>query len=281
MGKKKVDTKEIGLDIGLIIFKFFLKTEYMHYGYWVNGLEVDITNMGQAQKQYTDMLMGSIPAGVKTILDVGCGSGKVAEDLLEKGYQVDCVSPASRLTSRAVERLKGKSDVVEKKFEDFHKDKRYDLILFSESFQYIQLDRVFDKAIQHLNPGGHLLLCDFFQTDAPGKSPLGGGHPLKAFYDTLQQQPFTVVDDTDITRDIAPTMTLINRLTMEVIHPVWQMLFELLTIKYPRITRFLKWKYKAKIEKNENKHFKGERNADNFIKYKSYRRILLKWDAKG
>jgi hypothetical protein len=30
--QKKVDSKEVALEIELLIFKFFLKTEYLHYG---------------------------------------------------------------------------------------------------------------------------------------------------------------------------------------------------------------------------------------------------------
>ncbi|NJM94843.1 MAG: hypothetical protein HC842_09440 [Cytophagales bacterium] len=73
---RQVDSKEVGLELGLVLFKFFLKSEYLHYGYFSDGLPIDIQNLKTAQERYTDLLMSQIPATAKSILDVGCGSGK-------------------------------------------------------------------------------------------------------------------------------------------------------------------------------------------------------------
>ena len=52
------------------------------------------------------------------------------------------------------------------------KDKSYDLILCSESFQYLLLEKSISKIKQYLNREGYLLICDFFKRDVPGKSPV-------------------------------------------------------------------------------------------------------------
>lgn len=271
-----MDSKKVGLDIQLNLFKFFFDSEYMHYGYWKPGLEVKAPNFKQAQEDYTQFEMQHIPAGVKTILDIGCGSGKVAEKLIEKGYQLTCVSPPSNLTDAAANRLSGKAEVHAVGFEDFKTTQKFDLALFSESYQYIDMLKGFAQCSAILNPGGYMLLADFFQTEEKGKSPLGGGHKLTKFYDILKQQPFEIVEDIDITEQIAPTMTLINNLTMDVVYPTVQMVGGLLQSRYPWVYKFLLWKFKKKIEKNRVKHFTGQRNPENFKKYKSYRLILLK-----
>jgi SAM-dependent methyltransferase len=271
-----MDSKKVGLDIQLNLFKFFFDSEYMHYGYWKPGLEVKGPNFKQAQEDYTQFETQHIPVGVKTILDIGCGSGKVAEELIGLGFQVTCVSPPSNLTDRAATRLAGKGAVHAMFFEDFKTDQKFDLALFSESYQYIDMKKGFAQCANMLNPGGHMLLADFFRTDAPGKSPLGGGHKLKDFYETLKEQPFDIVEDIDITEQIAPTMTLINNLTMDVVYPTVCMVGDLLQSKYPWVYKLLKWKFKKKIEKNRVKHFTGQRNPENFKKYKSYRLIVLK-----
>jgi cyclopropane fatty-acyl-phospholipid synthase-like methyltransferase len=98
---RKVDSKEVGLEIGLIFFKHFLNTEYLHYGFFDDELPADIANLAKAQQNYADFLMSHIPTGTKTILDVGCGSGKFASELIKKGYTVDCVSPGTILTNHA------------------------------------------------------------------------------------------------------------------------------------------------------------------------------------
>lgn len=271
-----MDSKKLGLDLQINLFKFFFDSDYMHYGYWTPGLEVKAPNFKQAQENYTQFLISHIPEGVKTILDIGCGSGKVAEELIHLGYELTCVSPPSNLTDIAAKRLEGKSRVYAMGFEDFTSDKQFDLALFSESYQYIKMKDSFAQCDKMLKPGAYILLADFFRTEAEGKSPLGGGHRLTEFYEILAQQPYEIIKDIDITNEIAPTMTLINNLTMDVIYPGVMMLGDLMKTKYPLVYKFLLWKFRKKIEKNRVKHFTGQRNPENFKKYKSYRLILLR-----
>lgn len=54
--------------------------------------------------------------------------------------------------------------------------------------------------MRFLKSGGHLVICDFFRTDAAGKSPLGGGHKLSEVYTSLEDHPFDKIDDLDITK---------------------------------------------------------------------------------
>ena len=133
----KVELKEVGLDIGLAFSKHFYKTEYLHYGYWPEELSVEPANVFQAQENYANFLLKNIPEGVNSILDVGCGSGKFAEKMLDAGYLVDCVSPSPNLTKHVRNRLGDRAEIFESCFEDVRTEKRYDLILCSESFQYL------------------------------------------------------------------------------------------------------------------------------------------------
>lgn len=273
-----MDSKKLGLEIQINLFKFFFDSDYLHYGFWKPGLEVKAPNFKQAQTDYVDYLIKHIPPNVVSILDVGCGTGKVAEDLIGKGYKVTCVSPPGKLTEMAAERLTGKSEVHAVRFEDLivqQLQQKFDLVLFSESYQYIPMEQSFRQCHDLLNPGGYILLSDFFQTEAEGKSPLGGGHRLKDFYELLARQPFEIVVDNDITHEIAPTMELINQLTMKVVYPSVLLLNEFLQSRYPLIYKILRWKFRKKIEKNRVKHFTGQRNPENFKKYKSYRLILM------
>jgi SAM-dependent methyltransferase len=271
-----METKKLGLDIQANLFKFFFDSEYLHYGYWTPGLEVKATNFRQAQENYARLLMEHIPPGTRSILEIGCGTGKMAEDLIRQGYEVTCVSPPGPLTDRAIKRLNGKGTVHAMRFEDFTTEEKFDLCLFSESYQYIDMRTSFAQCGKFLKPGGWILLCDFFRTEAEGTSPLGGGHRLTEFYDIQKQQPFEIVKDLDITDPIAPTMTLINNLTMDVVYPAILMVGELIKSRHPWVFRFLMWKFRKKIEKNRIKHFTGQRNPENFKKYKSYRLILLR-----
>ena len=97
----KVDSREVGLIAGLNLFSFFIGTRDLHYGLWQDDLEVCVQNLPEAQRRYSEFLIGHIPDGVKRILDVGCGAGGLASELLARGYEVEGVSPSPLLSDAA------------------------------------------------------------------------------------------------------------------------------------------------------------------------------------
>lgn len=273
--KRKVDSKEVGLEIGLILFKYFLNSEYLHYGLFSDGLPTEVANLAKAQVNYAEFLKSKIPTEVKSILDVGCGSGKFAQELISCGYDIDCVSPGTILTEHARKKLNGNAEIFQKKFEDVVTDKKYDMIMFSESFQYINMDASFTKSLAFLKPDGHIMICDFFKTNAEGISQLGGGHNFNEFKEVVKKYPVKIIEEQDITNETAPTIDLVNKLSLEVIMPVYHLLFMLLEDRFPLVARFVKWKYKKKLAKIQNKHFKGERTGKNFKHFKIYQFYLF------
>ena len=274
--QKKVNSREIGLEIGLIVGTHFLNTEHLHYGYWTSDLNIDLFNLPQAQEDYSNFIISHIPDRAKTILDVGCGIGRFALKLINIGYRVDCVSPSSVLTEHTHNLLADKSHIFECSFEKLETEKRYDVILFSESFQYVNLEKAIQNSIKFLNDNGYLLICDFFKTDAEGKSSIGGGHKLIRFYDIISQYPLKLVKDIDITKETAPNLDIVDDLLTNVGLPIWNLLIQFFSTNYRFIFKFVQWKYNKKIEKINRKYFGGARNADNFEIFKSYRLFLYK-----
>ena len=268
--KRKIDSKEIGLDIGLIMAKQMFNTEYLHYGFWPDDLEVQTTNVAEAQEKYAEFLASNIPDGVKTILDVGCGAGKFAQKLLDLGYDVDCVCPSPYLSKHARQMTGNRGDFFECGYEDVETNKTYDMVLFSESFQYIPLEKLLPQTLRFLKKDGYMLICDFFRRDVEGTSPIGGGHDLKKFHRMMKEVPFKIVKEQDITKETAPSMDIVNNFLTDALHPIYDLIFYVLDNNYPKVAKFLRWKFKKKIDKIEFKYFKKLSNAESFAKFKVY-----------
>ncbi|NJL13835.1 MAG: hypothetical protein HC913_13095 [Microscillaceae bacterium] len=47
---EKIDSKEVGLELGLRVFNFFLKTEYLHYGYFEKEMPIEIQSLAWPRK---------------------------------------------------------------------------------------------------------------------------------------------------------------------------------------------------------------------------------------
>ena len=272
--KNKVSSKKVGLDIGLAIGRFFLNTEDLHFGYWPKGKTATVQNFAEAQETYSNLILDQISEGTQRILDVGSGSGNLALKLINNGYQVDCVIPSEFLAEQVRAKLGVHSKIHTCGFENVTADESYDLILFSESFQYVKLRESLQKIVYMLNPNGYLLICDFFRLDVPGKSPMGGGHSWQGFQDTITKYPLNLVTDVDITEETAPTIDLLAKFNTDVVTPIAEMSGEYLTGHYPRLTKLLRWKFKKRLEKIHNIYLSGAVNGGSFKKFKEYHFLM-------
>ncbi len=268
----------MGLEIGAICGKYFLRLDHLHYGYWTEDMEVDIFNLHIAQEKYVEFLISHIPEGAKTILDVGCGMGQISKKLLDKGYTVDCVSPSAYLAGCA-RKLLGEGPVIfECPYEQLETEKRYDVVLFSESFQYISPAAAIAKSIRLLSPGGHLLICDIFQTEAEGRCSISGGHRLVKFKEVMKdaEDSLELVTDVDMTENTAPNIDIECDLFQNVGLPVIELVTKVMRSRHPWLTKLVLWKLKKKINRLHRKYLGGDRTGENFKKFKTYRLFLYR-----
>lgn len=274
---KKVSTRELGLILGARL----MKTEDLHYGYWPDGLEVTMANMVTAQNNYSEYLAGHIPAGVKTILDVGVGTGNFTQQLTRRGYQVEGISPSPVLTELALKRLGEDFPIHQTTFQAFKAERKYDLVLFSESFQYIPFRDSLPGALSLLEPGGYVLIADFFRIQATGESALRGGHDLARFQEYLKTLPCQVLSDEDITRFTAPNLKLMDEWLTDYAQPIWEIIGYYMKNNHPWLSWMVRKVFRRRLRKLEFKYLSRARNAENFSRYKSYRCLLLQKAATG
>jgi len=283
-------------ELGLVLAQQILAVDDLHYGLWDPDLELSLANMAQAQQRYTDMLLRQIDAlladcPAPRILDVGCGTGHILQLMIERGYAVDAVNPSAELNRQVRARLAGMEHrdctLFESDFESLPLSTcrhRYDLLLFSESFQYIPLPEIFAKSPQLLKSAGQLLICDFFKTPAhcdgaAGDRSFSGGHLLGPFYDYVSASPFSLRHDEDLTPRISPNIALLDEWLMQRLLPASRSIDRYLRGSYPWLTRFIKWLARHKLERLHYKYFSGHRSQAVFEKYKSYRLLVLRLEA--
>ena len=286
--KKKMTSRELGL----VLAQQLLDVEDLHYGLWDPDLELSLGNLALAQQRYTGMLLELIETLLSDrpapcILDVGCGTGHLLQHLIERGYQVDAVNPSAHLNKLVHDRLAAlphsATTLYETGFESLpfrQCQHQYDLLLFSESFQYIPLPDIFGKAPELLRSGGRLVICDFFKTDAhcdggDGDRSFSGGHLLAEFYRCVEQSPFRISHDEDLTARVSPNIALLDEWLTQRLVPALASVDEYLLGTWPRLTGMLKWLGRHKLARARYKYLSGHRSQAVFEKYKSYRLLIL------
>lgn len=160
---QEIERSKVRVQPVLKLYLDLSKTNYLHFGLWKKGDALTLENFQAAQERYIENLIRFIPKGVKTVLDVGCGVGGNAAKLLKLGYDVTGICPDPYQGKLFRENTKGKAGFKLTTLENFKTDRKFDLILMSESVQYIPFGEGLKKLSQLLRPTGYLLISDYFK----------------------------------------------------------------------------------------------------------------------
>lgn len=188
-------------------------SSYLHYGYWEplpeKGEELTLTRLRAAQEAYAAKLLSFIPEGIKTVLDVGCGIGGNAAYLCDRGFIVEGLAPDALQQERFLKNTNGQVPFYLTRFEDFHTSHFYDLVLFSESSQYIAVEDLAQGAVRLLSSDGYLLLADMMRSDAEYREGIFSNcHVASELHAALTQAGFKLIKSEDISTQVAPTIDL-------------------------------------------------------------------------
>ena len=284
-GKKKTDTRAIGLDVGLAFSRFLTGKENLHYGLWEADWDICAENVGRAQEAYTAKLFKLLPAGkALRILDIGGGAGETAKKLVALGHKVDIVIPSAFLAERCRANAGPDATVHECMFEDFQTDQKFDICMFSESFQYIPMDQALDKSRALLAPGGVILIADCFRTrtffeEETDDARVGGGHGLEDFDAALADGTFDVVSREDITQAVAPSVEVEQQLFNVIGHAISRV-DEGIAGSHPLLRGTLRQVVKLlfserRRERMDQRLNQQTRTAESFCRYNTYMMVKL------
>ena len=119
--------------------------------------------------EYIDFLIKKNCQSAKTLLDMGCGTGKHAELLCEKGYKVHGIDLSEGMLKVANKRKIGKEDRLDfshSSIQNLNIDKKFDVItslfhVMSYQNTNSELLKAFEVAKKHLNTHG-IFIFDFW-----------------------------------------------------------------------------------------------------------------------
>lgn len=98
------------------------------------------------------------PVDGSRVLDAGCGSGRYAEALVDRGARVVAVDASPEMLAHARDRVGTRATVLHADLAeplDFADDGEFDLVVSGLTLQYVRdLDHVFDEFARVVRPGG-------------------------------------------------------------------------------------------------------------------------------
>ena len=118
-----------------------------------------------------DTLSGLLPGRPRTLLDAGCGTGKIVRGLVDQIDRADAVDPSEEMLRIARSLPAGRDPKirwVSARIEDAELSPPYGLIVAAASIHWMDLDRVLPRFRVSLAPGAFLAVLD---GDAPIDPP--------------------------------------------------------------------------------------------------------------
>lgn len=228
-----------------------LGLEHLHYGLW-EGEEVNFAGLVRAQQRYADHLISWMPKEATSILDVGAGVGTTSLALSRLGFEVEGLSPDPFQRDAFVERTRLPFHLA--RFQDFEPERVYDLVLMSESAQYIWLKSIF-PSVARVAPGGHLLVADYFVTagvDSQDHPVARSGHRLDDFDRLADESGLILLREEDITEAVLPTLELLSTWVERFAEPSVAIFGDWISGRYARVGALVGAKVRAELVKTRD-----------------------------
>ena len=267
---KQSEIEGCRVNTALRFYHEILGLDALHYGLWKNDA-FNMEGLKIAQQRYTDHLLSYFPTDVKTVLDVGAGTGATSEKLQARGYDVEALSPDPYQKHLFEKKCHVFFHLA--KFQNFSPKKKYDLVLMSESCQYIPIDGLFTNA-KRCAPNGYLLINDYFITCPDNTAMSKSGHNLDVFFKKAHEHNFKIIKEEDITDQAAVSLELARSWVDRYVLPSIDLMVNSYRHKHPKILAVLRWLFHSKIKKFNDALMLLD--ANHFKRVKRYKILLFR-----
>lgn len=190
---------------------------HFHFGLYDDSQEPHEVAAERLAREFIDKLK---PLEGRTVLDIGCGTGRCAIKLaLEYGCQVDAVTVSRQQYEIAV--TKALNHGVEEKVRFNHADAntmelqetKYDIIYAIESICHMNRENIFRKAYRALKTGGLFSFCDLYPAKGGILYLRSGALTFISIHQNirgLRQQGFKAIQVSDWSDRIIPTFRRVD-----------------------------------------------------------------------
>lgn len=257
-----------------------LKLKSLHYGLFEKDVArpISLKDIAEAQSGFTDRLLSHIPDGVRTVLDVGSGIGDNARAMAAKGIAVTAVSPDRNHAKYYEDTGSGNIEFHNLRFEDFEADRKFDMVLFSESLNYMNRGAALKKSRKLLKPGGHLLVANMFLNQVGDKS----FHELKddeiPFVAQAKARGFDLLKHENITEATAPTLEPVHLLLRDQVPALANLVGMFIDASSPWKARVLRFLFRRQERELREKldFYLARTNPARFLRDRRYLILLFR-----
>lgn len=153
----------------------------------------------RARPSYPEELVDDLVAALPgtRVLEIGCGTGKLTRQLVDRGLDVTCVEPGANLAAIA----RRSAPVVVERFEDWQPDGTYDAVCCATAWHWLDHAIATPKVHALLRPDGVLAVVGTHHVVPPDADPFF--HAIQEAYAAIGDGVDDLPDVDDIRHDDA------------------------------------------------------------------------------